>query len=81
MTDPGRRRRCTSLWTQVSGPGTAMFTSSTSPTTDVTFSASGEYVLRLTGDDSELQGIDEITVTVNAGSTAVLDIPVIDELG
>ena len=67
----------TSLWTQTSGPGTAMFTSSTSPTTDVTFSAPGEYVLRLTADDSELQGFDETTVTVNAGSTTVLDIPVI----
>lgn len=66
----------TSLWTQISGPGTASFTDPTSPTTDVTFSASGEYVLRLTADDSELQGSDDVLVTVGAGSTASLDIAV-----
>ena len=66
----------TSMWTQISGPGTATFTDATSPTTDVTFSASGEYVLRLTSDDSELQGSDDVIVTVNAGNTATLDIAV-----
>jgi hypothetical protein len=66
----------TSMWSKVSGPGTATFTDLTSPTTDVTFSAPGEYVLRLTADDTELQGTDNVTVTVNAGSTAALDIPV-----
>ena len=66
----------TSSWTQISGPGTASFTDPTSPTTDVTFSAPGEYVLRLTADDSELQGSDDVLVTVSAGSTASLDIAV-----
>lgn len=66
----------TSMWSQVSGPGTATFTDPTAPITDVTFSASGTYVLRLTASDTELQGTDDVTVTVNAGSTAVLDIPI-----
>ena len=66
----------TSMWSQVSGPGTATFTVPTSPMTDVTFSAPGTYVLRLTASDTELQGTDDVTVTVNAGGTAVLDIPV-----
>ena len=66
----------TSVWTQISGPGTATFTDPTSPMTDVTFSAAGVYVLKLTADDSELQGSDDVTVTVNAGSTVVLNIPI-----
>ena len=66
----------TSVWTQISGPGTATFTDPTSPMTDVTFSAAGVYVLKLTADDSELQGNDDLTVTVNAGSTVVLNIPI-----
>jgi hypothetical protein len=67
----------TSMWSQLPGaPGTATFTAPASPTTDVTFSAPGTYVLRLTADDTELQGTDDVTVTVNAGNTAVLDIPV-----
>lgn len=67
----------TSMWSQLPGaPGTATFTTPTSPTTDVTFSAPGTYVLRLTANDTELQGTDDVTVTVNAGNTAVLDIPV-----
>ena len=66
----------TSIWSQISGPGTATFTDPTSPMTDVTFSAPGDYVLRLTADDSELQGTDNVTVIVNAESTAVLDIPI-----
>ena len=66
----------TSMWSQVSGPGTATFTAPTSPMTDVTFSAPGTYVLRLTASDTELQGTDDVTVTVGAGSTAVLNIPI-----
>jgi hypothetical protein len=65
------------MWSQLPGaPGTATFTAPTSPTTDVTFSAPGTYVLRLTANDTELQGTDDVTVTVNAGNTAVLNIPV-----
>lgn len=66
----------TSMWSQVSGPGTATFTDPASPTTDATFSAPGTYVLRLTASDTELQGTDEVSVTVNAGGTAVLNIPI-----
>ena len=65
-----------SMWSQISGPGTATFTAPTSPTTDVTFSSGGTYVLRLTASDTELQGTDDATVTVNASGTLVLDIPV-----
>jgi hypothetical protein len=68
----------TSTWSQLpGGPGTATFTNPTSPTTDVTFSAPGTYVLRLTADDTELQGHDDVSVTVNAANTVVLDIPIV----
>lgn len=67
----------TSMWSQLPGaPGTATFTDPTSPTTDVTFSAPGTYVLRLTANDTELQDSDDITVTVNVENATVLDIPV-----
>jgi hypothetical protein len=67
----------TSMWSQLPGaPGTATFANPTSPTTGVTFSAPGTYVLRLTADDTELQGSDDVTVTVNAANTTVLNIPI-----
>ena len=67
----------TSLWTQVSGPGIATFTDATAPSTDVTFSEPGTYVLRLTADDTALQHSDDVTVTVNPEGTVTLDIPVV----
>ena len=79
VTDDGlpAGARLTSMWSQLPGaPGTATFTNPTSPTTNVTFSAPGTYVLRLTANDTELQGSDDVTVTVNAANTAVLNIPI-----
>jgi hypothetical protein len=67
----------TAAWTQLSGPGTATFTDPTSATTDVTFSATGTYDLRLTADDSALQGSDDVTVIVNPEGTSVLEVPVV----
>jgi hypothetical protein len=79
VTDDGlpAGAQLTSMWSQLPGaPGTATFTNPTSPTTNVTFSAAGTYVLRLTANDTELQGSDDVTVTVNAANTAVLNIPI-----
>lgn len=55
----------TSLWTQISGPGTATFVDDTDPTTDVEFDTAGTYVLQLEGDDGALQSTDTITVIVS----------------
>ena len=41
------------------------FDDASSPTASATFGQAGVYVLRLTGDDTELQTFDEITVTIN----------------
>jgi hypothetical protein len=53
-------------WTQVSGPLPATFAEASSPTSAVTFPLAGAYVLRLTANDGELEGSDELTVTVTA---------------
>ena len=59
----------TRSWTRVSGPGTVTFSAPTSATTSASFSAAGSYVLRLTVSDGALSTSDNVTVTVNAGST------------
>lgn len=52
-------------WSKLSGPGSVTFVDSTALSTTATFSASGTYVLRLTADDSDLQGTSDVTITVN----------------
>ena len=51
-------------WSRVSGPGTATFSDPAAPETSVTFSRAGSYVLRLSADDGQLTGSDELAVTV-----------------
>ena len=55
----------TTTWSQVSGPGTAMFGNANAVDTTVTFSAAGTYTLRLTANDSALSTSDDVIVTVN----------------
>jgi hypothetical protein len=54
----------TSTWSQVSGPGVVSFGNANNPNTTVSFSAAGTYVLRLTANDTNLSGSDEMAVTV-----------------
>ena len=54
----------TTQWTVISGPGNASFDDSTSPTTNVTFDAPGNYVLLLSADDGEISESDSITINV-----------------
>ncbi len=56
----------------MSGPGTVTFSSTTTLTPTVTFSAAGAYVLRLTVSDSVLTTSDDIAVTVNAATATGL---------
>jgi len=58
----------TITWSKTSGPGTVTFDSPDQPITTAAFSAPGDYLLRLTADDGELQNYDEINVTVVAPS-------------
>lgn len=71
----------TASWSKVSGPGTVTFGNANQAATTATFSATGVYVLRLTGNDSQLTTTDDVTVTVNgalmvnAGTDQVITLP------
>jgi len=54
----------TSLWSKISGPGVVTFGDATKVDTTATFSVEGEYVLRLTANDSEKSAFDDIKITV-----------------
>ena len=62
----------TVLWTKVSGPGTATFGDATLENSNVTFSAPGIYVLRLTADDGEVKTFDNMTITAALPSVTVI---------
>lgn len=55
----------TSTWSQVSGPGVAVFSNTASPTSTVTCPVVGTYVFRLTGFDTSLTTTDDVTITVS----------------
>lgn len=59
----------TTTWSKVSGPGVVTFADSTALDTTASFSLSGTYVLRLTGDDGAKVTTDEVVVTVNPPPT------------
>jgi nitrogen fixation protein FixH len=61
----------TTTWYKVSGPGSVNFVDSNSVKTMASFSAEGIYVLRLTGDDSELAAFDEVEISVNAAHKVI----------
>jgi glucuronoarabinoxylan endo-1,4-beta-xylanase len=54
----------TTVWSQVTGPGTVTFANSNATATTAGFSAAGVYALRLTASDGALSAQDELTVTV-----------------
>ncbi len=60
----------TATWSRISGPGTVTFANVNAATTSAVFSEAGTYVLRLTGNDSELTTSDEVTITVEAANLA-----------
>jgi hypothetical protein len=51
-------------WSQVSGPGSAAFSSTTTAVTSASFSAPGAYDLRLTANDGALSSSSDVTITV-----------------
>ncbi len=60
----------TLLWEAVSGPGTVTFGDPNAEDTTASFTEPGVYVLRLTGDDGELQSSDEVTITLETANQA-----------
>jgi hypothetical protein len=70
----------TYAWTKISGPGTVTFGNSTNATTTASFSATGQYLLRLAASDSQKTAYDEvsITATTDADGDGLLDIPALN---
>ncbi len=66
----------TTSWSKVSGPGVVTFVNSIEVDTTVSFSKPGTYVLRLTANDGELDGSNEVTITVLTGPPPVPEPPV-----
>jgi hypothetical protein len=54
----------TTTWSLVNGPGTVTFGNASATNTTVSFSAAGNYVLRLTADDTELTNAAQVTFAV-----------------
>ena len=63
--DDGKGGPLTSHWSKLSGPGNAVFASSNSVATAVTFDKSGAYVLRLWGSDSQVEMTSDLAVNVS----------------
>ena len=57
-----------SAWSKISGPGTVTFGNAAQPATTATFSAVGNYVLRLSGSNALAQTSADLAVNVSAFS-------------
>jgi hypothetical protein len=66
VADDGPAASLTISWSKISGPGTATFSTPAQPDTDVTFSANGTYVLRLSANDGTHLSTSDLNVTVGA---------------
>jgi PKD repeat protein len=74
VTDDGVPTSTNSLildWSKVSGPGTVSFGDASAASTTATFSVPGTYELRLTADDADLVGADEMNVQVGSGQALI----------
>ena len=54
------------IWSKDSGPGTVTFADANNPVTTATFSAVGNYVLKLTAKEGDLSATDTVAVQVDA---------------
>jgi DUF1680 family protein len=64
VKDEGKPKPAVITWSKESGPGTVAFADARAPVTTATFSAPGEYVLKLTGDDGEIKKSETLRVKV-----------------
>ena len=67
----------TTVWSMTSGPGSVTFGDATAIDTTATFLTAGTYVLRLTANDSQLQALDEVTITVQPAVESVNNPPTV----
>jgi RHS repeat-associated protein len=60
----------TSAWSVISGPAAVTFADPAAASTTATFTAAGEYVLRLTATDSQRSASDDVVITVEPENQA-----------
>jgi regulation of enolase protein 1 (concanavalin A-like superfamily) len=60
----------TTTWSQLSGPGTTIFSDASSLTSDATFDTAGVYVLELSAGDGQFTDTDTMEVTVAEAQVA-----------
>jgi len=70
ITDDGAPAAVTQTWTQISGPGVATIENPGAATTAVTFSAPGNYILRITATDTQFTVSDQVAVVVGSALVA-----------
>ena len=64
----------TFTWSKVSGPGNVVFVNASALQTDASFSAAGNYVLRLAVYDGEFVVSDDVSITVNPDPNVSVEI-------
>lgn len=64
-------------WSKVSGPGTVTFSHASLPGSSASFSAAGQYVLRLTAADGALTSTDDVSISAGV---VVLEQPAFEEI-
>jgi DUF1680 family protein len=71
-----RRAGLKVAWSVASGPGAVLFSNPNDPAASATFSAPGEYVLKLTADDGTAKSSDTLRVTACSPPPAKCLVPV-----
>jgi len=61
------------VWSQESGSGTVIFAEQDQALTEISFTESGIYTLRLTATDSQYSSFDEVVLTVTANQPPVVE--------
>ena len=62
VKDEGKPKPVVATWSKLSGPGEVSFADAHAPVTTATFSKAGDYILKLTGDDGDLQTSQTLVV-------------------
>ena len=68
VSDDGVALPLTTVWSQISGPGTATIANANAVDTTVSFDVAGSYVLRLSANDTEFTVADTATFTITASN-------------
>lgn len=74
MNDDGLPQALTGTWSQVTGPGTVLFSPSVSGDgqTSAVFPGPGTYLLKVSAFDGQFTAVDQISVTVGAPASSTL---------